>query len=407
MPYCDLKYSFASLSCVLKYQVANNTGKRFALLKVSSHSEGRPSKPAPNPTRPASAAIASPATSACGKPTPVLTVTFKPARRKGQATCTSRRNSRRGPRALETSKGHHLRPLTMRYFRSLPPLLAVSLAGLIFSTSRAGTADAASITLEPSVPNSDSTFVITSTLRVSNITTHESYGNSFPIDLYSSYSIEFVLRPPPGAEEMWLSSSAPGEAIEVIFRASLVDGPNVDKCLNANADADSEENAFDQLLIGAFFKASVIGRDADMLSEAFAWERSYVSIEKYGCVVESRLFFRPTVEDGVILANVEKISWSAQYEVGSIGGFADGAASLYELESEEGIGGSGMIKGGDVSFNVVDEEERISDIEESDSSAGTMGDPSAAEGSSTSAGHMPGSFGLAPVVFLVMSFTGL
>ena len=283
------------------------------------------------------------------------------------------------------------------------------MAGLISSTSRAVTAEAASITLEPSVP-SDSTFVITSTLRVANNNTTESYDDAFlPIDLYSSDSIEFVLRPPPGAKEMRmrLSSSAPGEAIEVIFRASLVDGPNVDKCLNADADADGEENAFDQLVVGGFFKASVIGRDADMLSEAFAWERSYVSIEKYGCVVESRLFFQPTVEDGVILVNVEKISWSAQYDVSSIGGFADGAASLYELESEEGIGGSVMIKGGDVSFNVVDEGEMISDMEGTDSLTGTMGGPSAEESSSTSAGHyMRGCFGLAPVVFLVMSFTG-
>ena len=60
-----------------------------------------------------------------------------------------------------------------------------------------------------------------------------------------------------------------------------------------------------------------------------------------------------------------------------------------------------------VGKQLEDKEEKISDMEASDSSTGTMGDPSAAEGSSTSAGHMPGSFGLAPVVFLVLSFMGI
>ena len=239
-----------------------------------------------------------------------------------------------------------------------------------------------------------------------NNTTEETYHDEFPIDLYSSDSIDFVLQPPQDADEMRLSSSAPGEAIEVIFRASLVDGPNLDKCHNSTADNDDDDRAFDQLLIGGFFTASVVGRDADMLSQAFAWERSYVSIDKYGCVVESRLFFQPTIEDGVILANIEKISWSAQYEVDSIGGFADGTASLYELESEDENGSGVMIEGGDVSFDIDDDEEIVSDLDALDSSMGTT-DPLAAEESSTSGGHhMHGSFVLAPVVFLVMSFTG-
>ena len=296
---------------------------------------------------------------------------------------------------------------TMRVVRSLRLLLAVSLAGLISSTSRAGTADAATISLEPWVPNSDSTFVITPSLRVAKNNSDESYSDAFSIDLYSSDSIEFVLQPPPGAEGLRLSSSAPGEAIEVIFRANLVEGPNLDKCLNSTAGDDGDDNALNQLLIGGFFKASVVGQDADMLSQAFAWERSYVSINKYGCVIESRLFFQPAVEDGVILANVEKITWSAQYEVDSIGGFADETASLYELESEKDNGSGAMINGGDVSFDIVDDDEdKISDMEASDSSTGTV-DPSPAEESSTSAGHyMHGNFGLASVAFLVMSFTG-
>ena len=61
----------------------------------------------------------------------------------------------------------------------------------------------------------------------------------------------------------------------------------------------------------------------------------------------------------------------------------------------------------DASLDIVDDdEEKISDMEASDSSTGIV-DPSPAEESSTSAGHyMHGNFGLASVAFLVMSFTG-
>lgn len=200
-----------------------------------------------------------------------------------------------------------------------------------------------------------------------NINTEEGYGNQFSIDLHSSHRIEFVLQPPHGADEMMLLSSAPGEAIEVVFRASLVDGPNKDKCITRTADSEYEGNALDQPVIGDFnklppvrhmlsqthewersnVKASVMGRDADMLAQAFAWERSYVSMQKYGCALESRLFFQPTEDDGIIQATIEKISWSAQYEVDSAGGIADKSLSLYEL-NDNGL----MIKGGDVLFDI-------------------------------------------------------
>ena len=300
---------------------------------------------------------------------------------------------------------------SMRYFRSMRSLFVVSLAGLISSTSRAViTAEAATITLEPSwVSNSDSNFVITSTLRVvNNSIAGSEYNNAFPIDLYSSNMIEFVLQPPPGADEMRLSSSAPGEAIEVIFRASLVEGANVDKCQNNTSNADDEDNVFNQLLIGGFFKASVTGRDADMLSQAFAWERSYVSIEKYGCVVESRLFFQPTVEDGLILANVEKISWVAQYEVDAIGGMADETASLYRLESEDGTSGDTTINGGDVSFDITDDEAENADEENQESSMESMGPTAADEGSTSDGSQVIVGFIHAISMFLVFaSFTGI
>ena len=175
-------------------------------------------------------------------------------------------------------------------------LWGVSLAGLLSSTS---CADAATVILEPLVSNSVSSFVLTSRLRVVNNSTDEIDDGLFPIDLYSTDRITFILQPPPGFDEIRLSSSAPGKAIELIVRASLVEGPNADRCQSSNADANANANAnvnanadadgaFDQLLVGAFFQASVAGRDADVLSEAFAWERSYVSIDKYGCGVEGR-----------------------------------------------------------------------------------------------------------------------
>ena len=125
--------------------------------------------------------------------------------------------------------------------------------------------------------NSVSSFVLTSRLRVVNNSTDENDGDLFPIDLYSADRITFILQPPKGIDEIRLSSSAPGKAIELIVRASLVEGPNADRCQSSNADANASANAnadadgdgaFDQLLIGAFFQASVAGRDADVLSEA-------------------------------------------------------------------------------------------------------------------------------------------
>ena len=288
----------------------------------------------------------------------------------------------------------------MRSSSPIRSLLAVYFAGLLSSTSCAGAgADAATITLEPIVGNSDSTFGITSTLRVVNTNTGESYDDAFPIDLTSSNRIEFAVQPPPGAEEIQLSSSAPGEAIELIIRASLVDGPNVDKCQGSTADTDGASNAIDQLLMGAFFKASVVGRDANVLSQTFAWERSYVFIEKYGCVVEGRLFFQPTAEDGVISANVEKISWSGQYGVDSIGDIGNGPVAMYILEAEED---SAMIKGGDVFFEIIDGNEEDTAAETSDPSV----DPTAAEEVSTS-GCTQENFhlGLAASMLLVASLS--
>mmetsp|Transcript_21886 Transcript_21886/g.62779 ORF Transcript_21886/g.62779 Transcript_21886/m.62779 type:complete len:300 (+) Transcript_21886:57-956(+) len=266
-------------------------------------------------------------------------------------------------------------------------ILAVSLAGLLLSTSCAGTVDGApaTIILEPLVHNPDSAFVLTSTLRVVINSTDMNDDASIPIDLYSSDRIKFVLRPPPGVDEIRLSSSAPGEAIELIFRASLVEGPNVDKCQDSTSDADDGESALDQLLVGAFFKASVVGRGAVILSEAFAWERSYVSIEKYGCVVESRLYFQPTVEDGVILASIEKISWSAQYEVDLVGGIGDGSEALYKLELEDGTVSDALIQGGDVSMDITDASEENDGLEKEASDTPldtTVSDESTTSGSS-------------------------
>lgn len=259
-------------------------------------------------------------------------------------------------------------------------LWGVSLAGLLSSTS---CADAATVILEPLVSNSVSSFVLTSRLRLVNNSTDEIDGDLFPIDLYSTDRITFILQPPPGVDEIRLSSSAPGKAIELIVRASLVEGPNADKCQNADADvADAAANgnddggAFDQLLVGAFFQASVAGRDADVLSEAFAWERSYVSIEKYGCGVEGRLFFQPSVDEGVIMASIEKISWSARYDLDLLGGTGIGNGSseeaLYALASE----GDALIRGGDASMVFGSEKET------SDSPA----DVAASNESTTSAG---------------------
>ena len=229
-------------------------------------------------------------------------------------------------------------------------LWGVFLVGLLSSTSCAGAganADAATVILEPLVSNSVSSFVLTSRLRVVSNSKDDIDDDLFPIDLYSTDRITFVLQPPPEVDEIRLSSSAPGKAIELVVRASLAEGPNAAKCQNSNADGD-DDGALDQLLVGAFFQASVAGRDADVLSEAFAWERSYVSIEKYGCVVESRLFFQPTVDDGVILASIERILWSVQYDLDLLGGsIGDGSEeALYALESE----GDAMIRGGDVSM---------------------------------------------------------
>ena len=115
-------------------------------------------------------------------------------------------------------------------------LWGVSLAGLFSSTS---CADAATVILEPLVSNSVSSFVLTSRLRLVNNSTDEIDGDLFPIDLYSTDRITFILQPPPGVDEIRLSSSAPGKAIELIVRASLVEGPNADKCQSSNADANA------------------------------------------------------------------------------------------------------------------------------------------------------------------------
>ena len=254
----------------------------------------------------------------------------------------------------------------------------ISLSGLLSSTS---CADAATVTLEPLVSNSVSSFVLTSRLRVVDNSTDENDGDLFPIDLYSTDRITFILQPPKGIDEIRLSSSAPGKAIELIVRASLVEGPNADRCQSSNADANVNadadgDGAFDQLLVGAFFQASVAGRDADVLSEAFAWERSYVSIEKYGCGVEGRLFFQPTVDEGVILASIERVSWSARYDLDLLGGtgIGDGSSeeALYALASE----GDALIRGGDASM-VFGSEKQTSD---------SPADVAASNESTTSAG---------------------
>ena len=288
-----------------------------------------------------------------------------------------RQQNRKGNVVITIARNKTLRPLSvfvhsllsspaMQFFTSPHSLLGIALASLTSSTARVGVADAAIITLEPLVSNPDYTFAITSNLNVANKSTNGGYDDAFPIDLYSSDRIEFVLQPPPNANQMRLSSFAPGDAIEVIFRASLVDGPDVDKCQNSVIDTKEEDNIFNELSFGALFKASVIGRDADMLVQAFAWERSYVSMQKYGCALESRLFFQPTEDDGIIQATIEKISWSAKYEVASIGGAADRAMSLYELR-DNGL----MIKGGDVSFDIVAGVEKMS-LKGMDAAKGAM-----------------------------------
>ena len=277
-------------------------------------------------------------------------------------------------------------------------LSGVSLLGLLSSTSCAGAGtDAATVILEPLVSNSVSAFVLTSRLRVVSNGADVIEDDVFPIDLYSTDRITFVLQPPPGVDEIRLSSSAPGKAIELIVRASLVEGPNADKCQNSNADG-ADDGALDQLLVGAFFQASVAGKDADVLSEAFAWERSYVSIEKYGCVVESRLFFQPMVDDGVILANIEKISWSAQYDLDLLGGsIGDGSEeALYALESE----GDALIRGGDASMVFGSKTE----------SSDTPTDVAASNESTTSAGSCKyHRVGLTATVFFaaIASLTGV
>mmetsp|Transcript_2872 Transcript_2872/g.6646 ORF Transcript_2872/g.6646 Transcript_2872/m.6646 type:complete len:294 (+) Transcript_2872:57-938(+) len=221
----------------------------------------------------------------------------------------------------------------------------------------------ASVILEPvpSMSGDDSTLSSTTPLRVIN-TDADGAGNAFSLNLRTNNRIEFVLQPPSNAGEISLSTGNPDDSIEVTVRASVIEGSIKDNC----TDVNNSDGGRSQLLAGGLLEASVVGSDADPLSAAYQWERSYITIEEHGCAIESRLYFQPLVDgssnasDTIFEASIERLTWSAEYDPALIGG--DGTeAFTYQLQASsngtEGAHGA-AIQG--ASLEMIEEGEDIS-----------------------------------------------
>lgn len=188
-------------------------------------------------------------------------------------------------------------------------------------------------------------------------------SNTFALNLKTNIpnpTIEFVLQPPSNAKELHLSTASPDESIEIILRAHVIEGSIMNNCTD---ESNSDGRA--QLLAGAFLESSVVGSDADSLSDAYQWEQSYISIDKLGCAIETRMYFQPPADSSSsnIAASIERLTWSAEYDTSLIGG--DGSAAFtYTLESppnkqnesDESMRGS-FIQGGSLELIIKEEEE--------------------------------------------------
>ena len=205
----------------------------------------------------------------------------------------------------------------------------------------------------------DSTSSSTTPLRVVNIDADDA-GDTFSLNLRTNNRIEFVLQPPSKAGEISLSTGNPDDSIEVTVRANVIEGSITDNCTGVK----NNDGGRSQLLAGGLLEASVVGSDADPLSAAYQWERSYITIEEYGCAIESRLYFQPPMDDSsnasktIFMASIERLTWSAEYDPTLIGG--DGTeAFTYHLESSNGTQGAhgAAIQG--ASLEMIEEEEDV------------------------------------------------